>query len=407
MRRTYVMRRLSLLGLSLALTLAACGDDAATTTTSTPPSSTTTTTSTTTPTTTGVSTTRTTVPEGLVDAWQCKVSDFAYTGVGVGYPRSFDRLQSTGDVQVAVLFTDFPDVAATRTPDEVFELILGTAEFFEAVSYGRLRIELIPHLEWLRMSEPALRYSWSIRDYDDHKAWIEEAAALADPDFDFTGIDEIVVLATPQAEAIEYGPTWTGGNFQNGSIVLDGTRIMNGATSGHDLLYWGFLWLPHEMGHSLSFVDLYDYDGGPGFTGEFSLMNDIAAAAPEYLAWERWHASWLDDHQVLCVTGDHTATLSPIEVAGGVKAAVVKTGPSRVVVVESRRAAGWDVALTDEGAIVYVVDTSIPSGYGPIEVLNGREALSVGESVTVDGVTVTVLDASDDGDTVEIVVDAS
>ena len=183
--------------------------------------------------------------------------------------------------------------------------------------------------------------------------------------------------------------------------------ITNGVTSGFDILYWGFLWLPHEMGHSLSFVDIYDYDGGPGFSGEFSLMNDIAADAPEYFAWERWHADWLDDPQVVCIESEHTTTLSPIEVEGGIKAAVVKVGSSRVIVVESRRALGYDSALTDEGAIVYVVDTSIYSGYGTIEVMNGKQALSPGESVTVDGVTVTVLDATDDGDTVEVVVDGA
>jgi len=406
------MRRLAAMSVAVLLLVTACGDgegaqvvDTTTSAPATTSSSTTSTTTTSTTTTTMATTTTSTLPEGLTASTSCQISDFAYVGVGVGFPRSSERLQSTGDVQVAVLFADFPDVTATRTPEEMFALIDGTEEFFETVSYGDLRIELIPHFEWLRMSGTASSYSDAIRTYEGHKAWIEEAAVLADPDFDFDGIDEIVVLATPRADVIGYGPTWTGGNFPNGSVVLDGTSITNGVTSGVDILYWGFLWLPHEMGHSLSFVDVYDYDGGPGFSGEFSLMNDIAADAPEYFAWERWHAGWLDDDQVLCVDDDHTATLSPIEIAGGVKAAVIKVDSSRVVVIESRRALGYDAALTDEGAVVYVVDTSIASGYGPIEVMNSKQALSPGESITVDGVTVTVLDATDDGDTIEIVVE--
>jgi M6 family metalloprotease-like protein len=405
------MRHLAVLSIAALLLVAACGDDGAgqvvDTTTSVPATTSTSSTTSSTSTTTMPTTTTTTLPEGLTGVGACKIPESAWVGVGMGFPRSSDRLQSTGDAHVAVLFADFPDAPATRSPEEMFELINGTEEFFETVSYGNLRIELIPHLEWLRMSDDAASYADAIRTYDGHKSWIEEVASLADPDFDFDGIDEIVVLATPRAEVIGYGPTWTGGSFQNGSIDLDGARIMNGITSGFDILYWGYLWLPHEMGHSLSFVDTYDYDGGPGFTGEFSLMNDIAADAPEYFAWERWHANWLDDDQVLCVNGDHTTTLSPIELAGGVKAAVVKVDATRVVVVESRRAVGYDSALTDEGAIVYVVDTSIASGYGPIEVMNSKEALQAGESVTVDGVTVTVIDATDSGDTVEILVEQS
>lgn len=407
------MLRTTITLVAIALVTTSCGGDAAadpifTTTTTTAMSSTTTSTtssSTTAPTTTTTTLpqpTTTTLPDGLLETAACRIPDMSYSGVGVGFPRSTDRLQPAGDVQVAVLLVDFPDVPATRTPDEAFALLDGVEEWFETVSYGNLHVEMIPHLEWLRMANPASVYADAIRTYDDHMNWIEEAATLADPDVDFDGIDEIVVLATPRAEVIAYGPTWTGGTFQDGWFELDGTRIMNGVTSGFDILYWGDKWLPHEMGHSLSFVDVYDYDGGPGFSGEFSMMNDIGGEAPEYFAWERWHAGWLGDDQVWCIGDDTSVTLGAVETDGGVKAVVVPVGDSRVVVVESRRAIGYDSALTREGAIVYVVDTSIPSGYGTIEVMNGQQALREGQSVTVDDITVTVTRTSDGDDTVEI-----
>jgi M6 family metalloprotease-like protein len=376
------------------------------TTTSTTAAPTTTSSSTTTSTTTTTlpPTTTTTLPPGLVESAACKLPERAYTGVGIGFPRNGDRLQSVGAVQVAVLFADFPDVAATRTPEEVFGLIEETEEWFAAVSYGRLEIKLIPHLEWLPMANPAASYSDAIGTYDGHKAWIQEATDLADPDFDFTDVDEVVVMATPNAEVIGYGPTWTGGDFDDGAIFPDGQYITNGVTSGFDLLYWGFLWLPHEMGHSLSFVDLYSYAGGPGFTGHFTLMNDIAAEAPEYLAYERWHAGWLDDEQVLCVESDFSWTITPIEEVGGTKALMIPVGPSRAVVVESRRAIGYDSDLSREGAIVYVVDTSIYSGEGTIQLANDQQALGAGDSATVDGITITVLESTAEGDTVAVMV---
>jgi len=410
------MKRLLAITLAASLLATACGDDdvastlastTSTTTTATTAPAPTTTTSTTTTTTLPPTTTTTTLTPGTQEIRACQIREehFGGIGVGVGFPRMGWRLQPTGMIQVAVLFTDFDDAVANRTPEEAFALIDGTVEFFETVSYGRLQVEFIPHLEWLRVAEPAAFYADAITGYHGHKEWIEEAVTLADAAYDFSEIDEIVVIATPEAEIIGYGPTWTGGQFADGWIDADGARITNGVTSGLDILYWGFLWLPHEMGHSLSFVDMYDYDGGPGFTGEFSLMNDIAAEAPEYLAWERWHAGWLDDDQIVCLADDATVTLEPVELPGGTKAAVVPIGTTRAVVIESRRAIGYDSALQREGAIVYVVDTTVYSGYGTVEVMNGQQALREGESVTVDGVTVTVVSADESSDTIEIVVE--
>ena len=85
---------------------------------------------------------------------------------------------------------------------------------------------------------------------------------------------------------------------------------------------------------------------------------------------------------------------------------MVPLSQHRVLVVESRRAQGWDAALAREGAVVYTVDTTVPSGHGTIQVANERQALQPGESVTVDGITVTVLRASKDTDTVQITAPA-
>jgi hypothetical protein len=108
-------------------------------------------------------------------------------------------------------------------------------------------------------------------------------------------------------------------------------------------------------------------------------MDHTGSEAPEYLAWERWHAGWIDDEQILCLESDSVAELTRIEAEGGTKAAIVPVGPTEAVVVESRRAVGYDLALTREGAVVYLVDTSIESGQGPIRVVNDRRALLEGE----------------------------
>ena len=84
---------------------------------------------------------------------------------------------------------------------------------------------------------------------------------------------------------------------------------------------------------------------------------------------------------------------------------------TKVIVVESRRALGIDKNTKKEGALVYVVDSSKQSGMGPVQVhpidlakdptyLYATRGL--GESVSVEGYTITVTAADSSGDTVTI-----
>lgn len=340
-------------------------------------------------------------PSDPVEA--CRLVEKAYRGVGLGFPRSSDRLRSTGTVNAAVLFADFPDVEANESPQKILDILSPTAsDFFDAVSYGRMNLVLTPHLHWLRMGKPSAHYAEAMRDFEGHRDWLQEAIDLADDHVDFREADLVVVMATPEATKIGYGPTWTGLDREGGVLEADGARITNGITSGADLVGWGGLWLNHEMGHSLSLADLYAFGSPDGFTRPFSLMDLISGEAPEYLAYERWFLGWLDDDQIACLSESTEVRLEPIEAAGGLKAAIVPRSPTRAVVVESRRALGWDAELDREGAVVYVVDTTIASGKGPVRVANERRALQHGESVTVDGVEVRVVAADDEGDTVRV-----
>jgi hypothetical protein len=186
------------------------------------------------------------------------------------------------------------------------------------------------------------------------------------------------------------------------------------------LSYWGFKWVVHETGHSMGLVDLYwhtpdteEYDRIFSLTGNFSVMSNVSATSPEFLAYERWMLGWLDNDQIYCMeTPEQTLHLTPIEIQGGIKAVMVPVSETKLVVVESRRALGYDEFMAEPGALVYTVDSSVYTGQGPIVVLPADESdpyrysstLLEGESVTVDGVTITVLEASADGDLVHVSV---
>lgn len=350
---------------------------------------------------------------------ECKLYPFAFTNVGLGLPNPTYKLPSLGDVKTIVLFADFPDVPAVRTPQDQFSWISPHAEkFFHDVSYGRMNWILEPHFVWLRLSQPSTYYGPAIHSYQEHMEFIQEAVDLADPEVDFSTADSVVVIVPPEATAIEYGPAL--GAMENEGYVADGKTFENGVTSGADLGFWGFLWLNHETGHNLGLPDLYayeydhaNYDDVHRFVGGFGLMGLISGSAPEYFAFERWQLGWLDDSQIVCqLSSDQTTTLSAIEKPGGTKAVIVPLNDSMAIVVESRRPIGYDQALVKSGALVYTVNTSIYTGEGPLVVYpisendpyREQSPLAAGESIILENVTITVLDATDEGDTVQVTI---
>lgn len=336
--------------------------------------------------------------------------------VAIGWPRIANRMKTVGVLNVKVVMVDFSDAPATRTPSEAFGLISGSADIFKEVSYGKLTYKFDPTLKWYRMGKPSTSYSFAT--FNGQKEYIQEAAQLAAKDVDFSNVDSLIVLANPDATALSFGPAFAPNAGQG--ITINGNYVGNGATSGHDLLSWGSIWLNHEISHTMGLVDLYsftelnnNYDSIFRYTGDFSYMSfsSTKGNSPSPLAWERWLLGWIDDSQITCQTATSaTTTLSPVERTGGMKAVIVPTGPTSAVVIESRRAEGLDKNMVKPGVLVYTVDTSVSSGLGPIKVQNiqsndpryTKSPLALGETVKVGTVSITVTASDSAGDTVSV-----
>lgn len=335
-----------------------------------------------------------------------------FGGVGLGFPRIADRQKATGDVRIAVVFVDFPDAVATRTPQNVFAILSPTAEnYFRAVSYGRMNLILEPSFSWRRMSGATTQYGWNSLTHLNHRIYIQEAVNLAEP-VDFSSSDAITVISNPDAGALFNGPTFIGS--PSSGISADGKLFTNATTSGRDLLGWGGYWLNHEVGHSMGLVDLYAFFGtGNRFVGGFSLMGRINGQAREFFAWERWLLGWIDDAQVSCApAGTTEVVLSPIERGGGVKMVIIPTGLTSALVVESRRAEGYDTnGPFVPGALVYFIDTAVASGQGVLRVLpindldetKGSAPLQPGQSLSSGSLTITFVSQDAAGDRVRVV----
>jgi M6 family metalloprotease-like protein len=338
-----------------------------------------------------------------------------------GWPRITERSKTTGTVNATVIMVDFSDAPATMTPQAAFAKISGATATFSEVSYGQLNYAFNPQYKWYRMSKPSTQYAPLNQSFSAHRAYIAEAAALADSEVDFSSTDNIVILSNPDARGLGMaGPAFAA--IRGNGLTLDGKYISNGTTSAYDLNYWKSIWLNHEITHAMGLVDVYaatrenaanSYDGHR-YVGEFSYMgfSSFEGNAPGLFAFERWNLGWLEDSQIVCSSAKEISQLvTPVQSAGGIKAVIVPLSRTKALVVESRRAIGIDKNIAKTGALVYIVDSSLQSGYGPVKVYPSsvstdprylRAPRAVGESVTVEGITVSVTSASSAGDTVLI-----
>ena len=359
----------------------------------------------------------------ISDTSKCKLKIATNRGdVAIGgFPRYSIRLKSTGVVNAKVIMVDFPDAPANKTPQQAFAMISKADQLFSEVSYGRFTYKFDPVFKWYRMSKTSKSYAPLTKSFENHSSYISEAIKLADSDVDFNGTDSFIILANPDADGLGMaGPAFSP-NDKYWGIKVDGTVLTNGATSAFDLNNWGYIWLNHEITHTLGLVDLYAFDGITSdywsihrYVGQFSYMgfSSLESNSPGLLAWERWLLGWLDDNQIVCSeSGSAEQKITPIENSGGIKAVIVPISNRKVIVVESRRAIGLDKNTIKSGALVYTVDAGIESGFGPVKVFPAidsdlkklRSTLAAGEKVSVEGFTITVKTADSSGDVISVV----
>ena len=177
-------------------------------------------------------------------------------GTRAGFPLPGWAVPSTGTVRVAVLFLDFPDAQATTSVAHEAKAILPYMEkYLESSSYGKLDLEFVFVDRWLRV-EFHYRDHLYTNPYGIPELRHEvdrEAVRLGDPDFDFTGIEALVVLM-PSTH-------FSGGN-PLGSVQTDegtiSTLRINAFPSGPT--YHQGRVAAHEMAHNLGLPDVGPYD---------------------------------------------------------------------------------------------------------------------------------------------------
>ena len=306
-----------------------------------------------------------------------------------GFPLPAGRVRSTGTVRVAVLFVDFPDATATHTTHQEAERgIPGAEKYLEMASYGNLDLEFAVYHRWLR-TEHNLSHYLDDNGVDPDR-FQEEIARLADPEFDFSGYD-IVMIVMPSTHL--HGGA-VGGSFQTDEGNIPNRVAINfvpreDAVPLKEVQQWSYIGA-HELAHTFGLLDMYPSDsdrhrrsdppsgtnwiqsqlGAMGMKAYFPApAEDLRLAyerlrpdgsrsidyyhgpaeAFEMLAWSRWQLGWLKEPQVRCVTEPRTTiTLGPIAAPGDRTAmAAIPLSETEMIVIESRRKLGYDTYHRD------------------------------------------------------------
>lgn len=342
--------------------------------------------------------------------------------LSAGFPRVKWRLPSYGRIRALIVPVDFDEVPGVdNVPGFISPIANNIRDFYFSQSYGRLSIDFEVLPNWVRAPFPVSDYFSGTPQLSRPNEYAKEIIKLTDDAVDYGQYDAVFFFVPKQMPfskmagtvGITY-PIWTRtGYITNGAIITaDAYLPQNGV--GAD---WKVT--AHEAGHAFGIYD-EDLDHASHTLGSWSLMaNSWSQNAIAHNGWDRFLLGWLTESQTACLpratltSAGTTLTLNPLERQNAdTKVAMVALSASKILVMESRKSEGYDhIASGREGVLVYTVDMKLghlKGGYqtqrraGSTDALFEDAALRTGDSITVDGVTITVMELNIAGDTVKI-----
>jgi M6 family metalloprotease-like protein len=347
------------------------------------------------------------------------------TGVNQSFQQNPFRVKNNKPIRALIFPIDFPDLIGDSDPQKDFAYVAeGVTDYFNQMSDGKSLINWTIYPKFTRYGSKVADANLGGRTTNGYGAFSEEAMRLANKTLDISQFDLIVYAPplTTSRNQIAIGPAFISNSAtQISATMLDGQSYDNRTKVPFTTM--------HEIGHLMGLADLYNFDaaneaaagGGKSandlqfkYMGVFDLMNWAGGAGVELTAWNRWLIDLISDDQIRCLPTTATTTLlSPVEISGGVKGAVIQLSKTEAIVIESRRALRYDKNLDkiSEGVLIYKVNTSISSGSGPMRVVGRagssdiwfRDApLKLNESRTVDGYEIKVIESGVFGDVIEV-----
>jgi hypothetical protein len=341
-----------------------------------------------------------------------KTPDYGQNGVVMhknGFPRPVGSVSGKKSAKILVIpmsFTDLPFRKEkyqrvqlfTSDLDTLNETIPLVKESFKKLSAGRfdLTIDVLPESEWwIINSDNPLSGAWGV----DNFGKIGEIIEKNKKDFNFDEYDTYAFITGfgVQGQA-GLGSAQAAFNYTHKSAKSGSFNAL--------LLAGGFnnptLWV-HELGHSLyGFEDLYLFNEAKTQTSgtlgksdmnvpnKWDLMADSSRGI--FLEWNRYMMGWIYDSEVRCLSDQNASVhyLTDMDITKDPKLLTINLAPGVTLAAEVRNAAG-----VDKGLLLYIINTYINHGEGPI--LTQNNLLAKGQSKGMLGWEFTVLDSDEMG----------
>jgi M6 family metalloprotease-like protein len=365
---------------------------------------------------------------GYLSTSECKLARSGNSDLYIGFPRDGKYPPALGDRKTIVLFVDFADLPPnSKALSEMKNVQIPHAEkTFEMISYGkyRLKFDLIEKIYRL----PSTSNSYLKEGTEnhplgkpmramDHQKVISETVKAADADIDFSKYDFLNIITPDWKELVEPGASGAP------NLNVDGkTFFLSNSGPAGDYIGDSRLinFTTHEIGHIIGLTHIYDY-----YNQQYSAPWDFMGATfamTDLIGWNKFFLGWIEDSQVNCLSSTSmTQSIHLLTSVGsntpGTKMVIIKLSPTTALGIENRRQTEIDkLKSSDEGVIVYKIDTTKVSGTGAIQALSNLNkiisdragngvplsTMTPGESITIDGFTIKVLKRSANGDFVSI-----
>lgn len=252
---------------------------------------------------------------------------------------------------------------------------------FKELSAGRfeVKVEMLPESEWWVFDSPdPIKGGWGINNFPEVVKLVEERK----PNFPFNDYDAYMFL-TSNSSGSSSAQANFGQALKNAKAGVANLALMAGDLVSHNTFI-------HEFGHALfSFEDLYLFNVATQSVDEFSTPDrwDLMAGNQLILLnWNRLLMGWLNDNEIRCVK-DQTKSVhyvAPFSNDPAPKLVLINLDDGVTLAAEARNF-GSETRL-----LVYLIDTNIPHGQGPIRTFN--TLLAKGKTRSAYGWDISVLD---------------
>ena len=371
---------------------------------------------------------------------QCQISEPAESRNYRGFPNLFPeqrkeyyrRVVVPGpNMKVQVIPIYSTDTAKpTGNPKEDYAVYWNfLKEWATYATDGTSDIEIRIPNEYFKFSREVSTYGIQHDQNHDHPEnvrFVRDLTTEVDPLIDFSGATVVMVVVPPGTPLKNFQQAALK-NFSTQEGRIDaGTSVTPLTLTGLDTIkHANFLtpfWFVHELFHVGTGLDDHYGDGTRNINSEYGLgwWTLMTPWGGELSAWEKWLLGFTKNSQVHCLSPNQTNTrwIAPSSVkTNEKKMIVIPLSPTKGIIIESIRPGGmyYKIPKSSAGVLVYVADLQIqghglglklvlPTGRNPnpSSMFLSEATLREGESVTTNGVKITVAESGNFGDVLKV-----